>query len=358
MVIGITTGLLEGELFGYSYYATGVILMNTNIVDCHDRLSDQIGSGTTSSDPRDVPTEYDASAWTGPPLYDVSGSIVAYNNDPDQIVRAIQCFLATPLRVSLIVIDNSPQASLRSVVEQTGCSYLYLGKNVGFGAGHNIALRKYLGTSQYHLILNPDVYWRAGVLEGLFSFMEQSPRAGLTMPRVLYPDGSFQTLCKLLPTPVDLVTRRFVGKGIFRLLIDVLMGRYELRGLDFERVQSVPSLSGCFMFLRGAALKDIGLFDPRYFMYLEDVDLCRRMARKWDTLYYPHVNVYHEYAKGSYDNKVLRNHHIKSAVQYFNKWGWVFDSERHRINSQRLAECLCEFEESRAPGSDYRRDLR
>ena len=71
-------------------------------------------------------------------------------------------------------------------------------------------------------------------------------------------------------------------------------------------------------------------------MYLEDVDLSRRIAEVSKVLFYPEVTVIHEYEKGSYKNKILLYYHIKSAIQYFNKWGWIYDSKRKEINNTTL----------------------
>jgi GT2 family glycosyltransferase len=71
--------------------------------------------------------------------------------------------------------------------------------------------------SEYHLVLNPDFEFGSEVLQTLYQFMQDHADVGLVMPRVLYPDGSEQHLCKLLPTPFDLVARRFVG-GAARFL--------------------------------------------------------------------------------------------------------------------------------------------
>lgn len=98
----------------------------------------------------------------------------------------------------------------------------------------------------------------------------------------------------------------------------------------------VPSLSGCFMFVRIAVLKKVGGFDERYFMYAEDLDLCRRIGKVSRTMYYPNVVVYHEYAKGSYKNRRLLRYHLSSVVKYFNKWGWVWDLDRKIINKRIL----------------------
>ncbi len=90
------------------------------------------------------------------------------------------------------------------------------------------------------------------------------------------------------------------------------------------------------MFLRVGAIKKAGFFDDRFFMYLEDTDLCRRINKVYRTVFYPYVTIYHNYGKGSYTNKKLLHYHIKSAVRYFNKWGWFNDSERKKINQEIL----------------------
>ena len=151
------------------------------------------------------------------------------------------------------------------------------------------------------------------------------------MPRVLYPGGEEQGLCKLLPTPSDLLIRRFggpLGRSIFRAKMD----RYLLRGVDLTTPRVVPSLSGCCMLIRTTLFQKVGLFDERFFLYMEDVDLCRRIGEVSKTMYFPDVTVYHEYQKGSYHNWLLTKHHIKSAWKYFSKWGWFVDRTRDRLN--------------------------
>lgn len=82
--------------------------------------------------------------------------------------------------------------------------------------------------------------------------------------------------------------------------------------------------------------KKVGGFDERFFMYSEDVDLCRRIGEVSKTMFYPMASVYHGYEKGSYKSWKLLKYHICSAIQYFNKWGWVFDKKRILRNK----ECL------------------
>ncbi len=151
------------------------------------------------------------------------------------------------------------------------------------------------------------------------------------MPRVLYPDGREQRLCKRLPAPGDLFLRRFLGRlgrRIFRRSVEA----YELDGVDLSAAREIPSLSGCFMFLRSSVLRRTGLFDPRYFMYMEDVDLCRRVGAVAHTVFYPDVSITHGYTKGSYKSVRLLRYHLASAVRYFTKWGWFHDPERRSLN--------------------------
>jgi len=153
------------------------------------------------------------------------------------------------------------------------------------------------------------------------------------MPQIRYPDGSLQRLCKLLPTPSDLLVRRFLP---IRSLQERLNSRYELHSLPQDRASEVPTLSGCFLAMRSADLLAIDGFDERFFMYMEDVDLVRRLSRRGAVRYRPDIHVVHEYAKGSYRSRKLLGYHLKSAILYFNKWGWFIDSYRRRIN----AACL------------------
>ena len=260
----------------------------------------------------------------------LSASIVTFKNQPVQLLSAIRSVASSSLDVTLTVVDNSPSDDLRHVAEGAGASYLFTGKNVGFGKGHNLALTRYVASSDFHLVLNPDVSFSGEVIEILDEFMRTNPSVGLVMPRVVYPDLTEQHLCKLAPSPIDLIIRRFLPGRIW--LSGKRLRRYMMEEIDFGTPRYVPVLSGCFMFMRTAVLRDIGTFDERYFMYLEDVDLCRRIGAVADTVFFPHVTIQHEYAKGSYFSWRLLRYHIESGWRYFCKWGWLVDPERDRLN--------------------------
>jgi GT2 family glycosyltransferase len=264
----------------------------------------------------------------------LSCAVVSYHNDPEQIAEVLRSVASTPMDIALYLIDNSDNDKLAAVAHEFGAHYIHRPDNPGFGVAHNLAIAAALEQgADYHVVLNPDISFSPEVLPALFAYMEQHRDIGLIMPDIRYPDGSRQHLCKLLPHPVDLTVRRFLP-GLYRL--SGRLEHYEMRRGDYDRIMEVPALSGCFMFLRSSVLKQVGGFDERFFMYLEDVDLSRRIGRVARTVYFPGVSITHAYQKGSYKNSALLLRHIRSAVQYFGKWGWLFDAERVAVNRRAL----------------------
>lgn len=261
-------------------------------------------------------------------LLDFTCSIVLYQNDLTLLKLAVDSVLQTSLSFRIYLVDNSPDDRLREVATDDRIEYIFNNRNIGFGAAHNIAIEICKPLSAYHLILNPDIEFGPDTIEKIFVYMEQHPQVGQLLPKVLYLDGQIQRLCKLLPTPYDLIGRRFLSNK----LTGSRNHRYELGMFSYDFRLNVPNLSGCFMFLRNSVLEKVGGFDPRYFMYLEDIDLTRRIHAVAETIFFPDVAVYHGYAKGSYVNKNLLKYHIASAIKYFNKWGWFFDKQRGQFN--------------------------
>lgn len=263
----------------------------------------------------------------------ISCSVVTYHNPPDQIAAVLQSVSATP-DVAVTVVDNSVDNKLEEIARQFGARYVHRPDNPGFGAAHNLAIRDALASgAQYHLVLNPDISFDDKVIPALKAYMDAHPDVGLVMPDIRYPDGSRQHLCKLLPHPIDLFVRRFIPT-LYRLSGRV--DTYEMRRSGYDRIMDVPALSGCFMFLRSSVLQKTGGFDERFFMYLEDVDLSRRIGQLARTVFFPSVSITHAYQKGSYKSSALLWRHISSAVRYFNKWGWFFDAERGAVNRAAL----------------------
>lgn len=262
-------------------------------------------------------------------MLDITATIVLYKSPREKLLHAINSFLNSELNLKLYLVDNSPTDELKSIIDDDRVEYIANPSNPGFGAAHNIAIEKSIAVgSKYHLILNPDVYFEKGNLEKLYDFMESHPEVGHVMPKVLYPDDSIQYLCKTNPTPFDLFARRFMP-GFMKKWFKKSMDQYEYKDRDYNSTMyDIPYLSGCFMFLRNKTLKQVGLFDDRIFMYIEDADLTRRFLQVSRTAYYPEAVVYHHFEKGSHKNRKLMWYSIHGAIIYFNKWGWFFNKNK------------------------------
>jgi GT2 family glycosyltransferase len=260
-------------------------------------------------------------------------SIVAYKTPPSELASSIKSAHRTRHPHEVVVVDNSRDTALEPVVLAEGGVYRKASRNLGFGSAHNLILRDAIGRSPFCLVLNPDCSFEDGVLDELLEFLSKNDDAGLVMPRVVYPDGSEQRLSKLLPRPSDLLARRFGGRFLKSLQAEA-MRRFECGRMDLSAPMNIPYLSGCFMLMRTAALERVGLFDERIFMYLEDLDLTRRLHREFSTVFYPYVSITHRHGRGSYSSGRLLRTHLRSALYYFSKYGWFFDPERRKINAE------------------------
>ncbi len=260
---------------------------------------------------------------------DINGSIVIYKNRYKDVKKVIDSFFSSDRSSRLYLIDNSPDDNAKDWFDGNINVRYIKADNNGYGAGHNIALKDSIYEEKYHVVLNPDIVFEKNVLDKLAEYLDSNFAIGLAMPRIIYPNGDMQYLCKLLPTPFDWIGRRFIP---FKSIIERRNFKFELRFTDYNNELNVPYLSGCFMFFRSTVLQEIGLFDEKIFMYGEDTDITRRIHKKYMTMYYPNVKIIHEHQKESHKNFKLLIVHIKAAIYYFNKWGWFFDKERKEIN--------------------------
>ncbi|MHB8387944.1 MAG: glycosyltransferase family 2 protein [Acidobacteriaceae bacterium] len=267
----------------------------------------------------------------------VTVSIVSYRNALEDIAPLLRGLHQDKHILRWVVVDNGDSDEIRDAVQGMGGIYVRPGTNLGFGRGHNLALKQLAGVdAPYHLILNPDIMFDVDALGRLADVMDSHPDVGLVMPKVVYPDGSIQYLCKLLPAPIDLMLRRFTP-DILQRWAQKRIAALELRNFDYKTPVYIPWLSGCFMFTRRTVLEAVGGFDERFFLYMEDLDLCRRMAAKSKLLYWPEVAATHVHQKASYKSFRILRLHLVAAITYFNKWGWFFDSERKETNRATIA---------------------
>jgi GT2 family glycosyltransferase len=193
----------------------------------------------------------------------------------------------------IIVVDN---ASTDGAVETLNRLFprvitVQLDKNLGFGAANNIGIER--ATGDYVLLINPDTIVQEETLRTMLEFMEGHPGAVFAGCKILNPDGSFEPASKRgFPSPWSSFCRVF---GLSRLFPGSrLFGGYNLTHLDPDRPASVEALSGCFMFCRADALRQLGGFDTDFFMYGEDLDLCYRAKQRGGEIwYYPATSIVH-----------------------------------------------------------------
>ncbi len=261
----------------------------------------------------------------------LNASIVLYNHSLLEITPLVETLRKSELVSDIFLIDNSPHRN--TDFEQLNVNYLYNDKNIGYGTAHNLAITQtIIQNIPYHLVVNPDIIFDASILDKIVDFMDSNPEIGHLMPKVYYPNGEIQHLCKLLPTPFDLIFRRFIPQTWTKRRT----AKFELRKSGYNKIMDVPYLSGCFMFLRADVLKKVGVFDERFFMYPEDIDLTRRIHSEFRTVFYPEVSIVHHHARDSYLNLKMLWIHTTNMIRYFNKWGWIFDRERKIINKKVL----------------------
>lgn len=266
----------------------------------------------------------------------VTASVVTYKTGREDLLRVLSSALSDGVD-RLYIIDHSPDDTVSTFLPDDPRIVYRRRPNLGYGAGHNAAIRLAMEEgAEFHAVLNPDIYWEGRVVEPLKEYMEANPDVGMTVPKVLYPDGRLQYVCKLIPTPFDLIAHRFLPKN----LVGRRMARFQLEFTGYDRIMNVPYMHGCFFMLRMDALRDVGLFDERFFMYPEDIDLTRRIHERWQTIFFPALSIFHAHAAESRRSLSMLRIHAANMVKYFNKWGWFFDSKRRKTNKKVLRQLL------------------
>ena len=260
-------------------------------------------------------------------------SIVTYHTDLNELDCCLRCLSAGCVD-RIWIIDNSSSPLIRNHILSLGDHRIkYIAaENRGYGAGHNIAINEAMAfapTDDLHLVINSDIRFDADILQTLKDVCSKDRTVGMIQPLVIGPDNTCLYSVRRLPTPFDLILRRFLPSSWGTKSRD----RYLLKDRDLQQPLLVPYIAGSFMLIRLQALRDCGLFDERFFMYPEDIDITRRIALKYKTVYYPAVSIIHDHRAASYKSKRMLRIHIVNIIKYFNKWGWFFDNQRRRLNN-------------------------
>ncbi len=248
----------------------------------------------------------------------VSVGIVTYNS-AEEILSVLDSVFSHTVgaALSVYVADNCSTDNTVALVREhyPQVTVLVSEDNVGFGAAHNRVLEHL--TSDYHVIVNPDIVFETDVLTALAAYLDSDDGAVLATPLILNVDGTPQAVPRVLPK------RRymFAGQlerfgGSFRRWRD----EYTRRRETFEQPTPIEFCTGCFMMVRTEALKAEHGFDDRFFMYMEDADLSRRLAAHGRLMLVPQVTVTHRWEKASGKSGKFLKIHLQSMRRYFKKW--------------------------------------
>lgn len=246
----------------------------------------------------------------------ISASIVLYKEGLGTLQKTINCFLETPLQKKLFLVDNSPTDILKKEFTHPEIIYIFMGGNSGFGKGHNVVIEKLRKQSAYHLVLNPDVFFQPQVIPNLIQKLENDVALSMISPKVVYPNGDLQYTCRKYPTVLGMLFRR---AGVFKRVVQ----KREYRNLDLSKSFYPDFIHGCFLLFKTDDFIEVNGFDPRYFLYMEDADICKKIDEiNKLKMYDPSETVEHIHRKGSAKKIKLFYNHLVSAYKYFKKWGF------------------------------------
>ena len=253
--------------------------------------------------------------------YLVTGSIVTFNS-----ISTVETTLRTVreqtrgVRFHLYVIDNSSRDGTVDYVKGIDplAEILRIPWNVGFGAGHNLVLPRIANNgSKYHTIINPDIVLTEDAITKMARYMDEHPEVVLLSPRIVFPGTQQdQILGKRNPTLRYLAASRLRGGGPPK----EVLSEYAMLDRNHDEPFEIENATGCFMFIRTEALRKVGGFDERYFLYFEDCDITRKLAKEGKTLYFPGAVVDHVWHRESKKNLKLTFVQIDSMIKYFRKW--------------------------------------
>ena len=258
---------------------------------------------------------------------DVSIVIVNYKSKDLTLncLRSIKNADWAGLDYEIMVVDNySGDLASRDLEPFGEIKFVMNGRNMGYGAANNQGIGQSQG--KYIVIMNPDTSASKDIFIKLFDFMENNPRVGVAGPKQFNLDQTVQETCFRWPGLLTPLYRRTpLGKiGFAKRNLD----RFLYKDYNKDKIGEVDWLLGSFLFCRAEALRQVGAFDERFFIYFEDIDLCRRFwGGGWQVIYNPDAVITHNHARQSartpwykFFKSIAAWHHLASWVKYLWKW--------------------------------------
>lgn len=219
----------------------------------------------------------------------------------------------------VILVDNASKDDSVDIVKNnfSKVKIIQNDKNVGFASACNQGIEIMKG--DYALLLNTDVILKGDSLKKMVSFMNNNRDVGVMGVKLVNEKGELTYSCKRFQTFTNVFLRRTFFGAIFKKQID----DYLMKDYDHKTVKEVDWISGACMLIRKNALKNVGFFDPKFFLYVEDMDLCYRVKKEgvYRVIYNPALRAIHREQRESSKNTRLFLTHLKSFL-YFKKKQW------------------------------------
>jgi N-acetylglucosaminyl-diphospho-decaprenol L-rhamnosyltransferase len=221
----------------------------------------------------------------------------------------------------VLVVNNDRAADLSSVraLDRSGVRTIQNASNVGFGTAANIGFKESQG--EFLLLLNPDVVVWPGAVESLLETMQSRPEVGIALPQLRNPDDSLQYSCRRFYTWRTLWMRR--GPWRQRMASHPTVRQHLMQDWDHASPSEVDWGLGAAMLVRRRASPEAQLFDERFFLYFEDVDLCLRLHRAgWKVVYNPAAVMTHQHRRDSAQvgSSLAKVHHLRSLMKFLWKY--------------------------------------
>jgi len=241
------------------------------------------------------------------------------DHEVDQLLHSLKS-LPPEIGYSVAVNHYCPGESVDRL-ESGADVFMRNSDNLGYGRAVNRLFNGLKEPPNYLAVLNTDLTWRTGTFSVMLRWMRQHLDVNLVVPQILDPSGQIQKLCKQNPTVLGLLSRRFLPEYIKPLSLRRYDRWYVMDQFDYSKKFEASYLSGCCMFIRASAFIHVGGFDERYFLYLEDADITRSLAKTGRCLHFPDAAVVHGWGRGNYRRFSLLIVNVFSAFLYFSKWG-------------------------------------
>ena len=218
------------------------------------------------------------------------GVVIVNYNARDHLLECVASLEAAGVK-SIVVVDNASTDRSEDALaaKHPNVVFLQTGANLGYGAAANLGART--ADTEFVLVCNPDTLFDSKAPARLVEALLDHPAAGAAGPRVDTPSGDVYPSARTFPTVTDSIGHGFLGL-VWRN--NPWSRRYLMTDRPLDRVQEVGWISGSCMMFRRSSFDQVNGFDESFFMYAEDVDVCRRLAEAgWSTLYVPAARVVH-----------------------------------------------------------------